>query len=98
MARFRLTVAASEDLRAISKYTVGQWGHGQAIRYLETLEENLRALADRPRVGRPRTELAPGLRSFPVESHVVFYLEEDQVITVVRLLHRAQDAERYLAE
>lgn len=93
MARFTLSAAAAADLRDIAAYTTEQWGAAQASLYLDALEARLGALAETPGAGRLRPELAAGLRSFPFESHVVFYVETGGGIAVARILHRRRDVE-----
>ena len=96
MARFALARAAVGDLESIADYTAERWGARQAAAYLEALEIRLRDLAERPASGRARDALAPGLRSFPFESHVIFYQQTEDGIVVARILHQRQDPERHL--
>ena len=42
-------------------------------------------------MGRPRGELAPRLRSFPVGPYVLFYRPTPNGIEVARVLHGARD-------
>ena len=53
-------------------------------------------LAQNPEMGRRQDDLAPGLRSFPVNSYVIFYmvLSGREGIDIVRVLHARQDRER----
>ena len=96
MPRFELARAALADLDAITDYTIERWGKMQAATYLDALEAQLADLARRPLIGRKRDDLAPGLFSFPFESHVVFYARTPFGITVARILHQRQDAPRHL--
>jgi toxin ParE1/3/4 len=49
-------------------------------------------LAGNPEIGRLRPELSvQGLRSFPVQTHVIFYLAQQDGIEVVRVLHGSRD-------
>jgi toxin ParE1/3/4 len=91
-----LARAALADLDAITDYTIERWGNMQAATYLDALEALLTDLARRPLTGRKRNDLAPGLFSYPFESHVVFYARAPFGIRVVRILHRRQDAARHL--
>lgn len=56
-----------------------------ADRMLDRIDEVLRMLRDRPFAGRERPELAPELRSFPVESYILFYLPLPDGIDLVRV-------------
>ena len=48
-------------------------------------------LASNPMMGRRRDELFPGLRSFAVGSHVIFYRVMSDGTDVIRVLHAARD-------
>jgi toxin ParE1/3/4 len=56
-----------------------------ADRMLDRFEDVLRKRRDRPLLGRERKELAPGLRSFPVASYVLYYLPLASGIELVRV-------------
>ena len=49
---YQLTELAREDLRAIARYTVSQWGIGQVQRYQSEVETCFREIADRTIQGR----------------------------------------------
>jgi toxin ParE1/3/4 len=60
----------------------------------DVLREIHRAVARLARnafMGRPRDELAPGLRSVLVHPHVVFYRVTDQSVAIARVLHQRRD-------
>jgi toxin ParE1/3/4 len=48
-------------------------------------------LADTPFAGRPRRDLAPNLRSFPVGNYIIFYVPIADGIEVVRVMHGHRD-------
>ena len=60
---------------------------------LDDVDSSCQLLAIQPQAGRLRPELAPELRSFPVDRYVVFYRPQDDGIDVVRVLHSARDIE-----
>jgi toxin ParE1/3/4 len=46
-------------------------------------------------IGRKRPEiLQEGIRGFPAESHVIFYIALQEGIELVRVIHGSQDLER----
>lgn len=63
----------------------------QADLFIDLLETQLALLSTQPEMGRARPELAPGLRSFPIRRHVVFYRTVRDGIEVVRVLRSARD-------
>jgi toxin ParE1/3/4 len=85
---------ARADLVDAWDYIAGESGPDRADDYLDRLAQRLQRLAEQPYMGRARPELAPGLRSFPAASHVVFYRPDAGGIIVVRVLHGRRDVER----
>lgn len=96
MARFRLTPDAQATLREIGVYTTERWGKQHAERYLREIYERFDYLASYPSTGKPRDEFRPGLRSYPQESHVIFYLCEEEGIVITNILHEKMEPERHL--
>lgn len=96
MPKIRISAAAESDIDEIVAYTTAEWGWRQAHRYLTKLEECLDALAKNPSIGRSCDPIRAGLRRFEVGRHVVFYLQEQGGILVVRLLHERMLPTSYL--
>jgi len=61
-----------------------------ADNYLDRIQHVCALIADNPAMGIERDELKVGVRSFPVESHVIFYLA-DKGIVVLRVWPSVQD-------
>nr|WP_298724574.1 type II toxin-antitoxin system RelE/ParE family toxin [uncultured Steroidobacter sp.] len=93
MSRYDLTARAAADLREIVGYTKQTWGIEQARHYREELEVALQKLSLMPDVGRQREALAPGVRSFRVAAHIAFYVQRQDGITILRLLHPSMDVD-----
>jgi toxin ParE1/3/4 len=72
MARIRQSRLAAADLLEIWVH-VARDDAAAADRLLDRIDEVCTKLAAAPELGRSREELAPGLRSFPVGRHVIFY-------------------------
>ncbi len=62
-----------------------------ADRWLDTIEEKCRLLAQMPGLGRKRPDLAPELRGFPIGNYIIFYRAVPEGIQVIRVLHGARD-------
>ena len=62
-----------------------------ADNYLERIQHVCELITDNPAMGIERDELKIGVRSFPVESHVIFYKAKDKGIVVLRVWPSAQD-------
>ena len=59
--------------------------------WVDRLDEQFRLLATQPKIGRPRNELAAGVRSFPFGRYVIFYMPLDDGVDVIRVLHGSRD-------
>ncbi len=70
-----------------------------ANRFFEATQSTFQRLARMPRIGSLATMIHPRLESmrwWPVkrfENYLIFYMETDEAIYVVRLLHRSRDIE-----
>lgn len=95
MANFYFTEQAERDLEAIIDFTVRRWGVAQSHNYIDDLEVVVQILADNPLLGAERDELFQGLRSFPYQSHLLFYVLHKEGIAIVRVLHMNADVVRY---
>ncbi len=63
--RYRLTLKAAEDLKAINDYTGRTWGNEQRRKYLGELRQRFRWLAENPRLGREGRSCAKTAIPFP---------------------------------
>ncbi len=97
MAEYRLSKSAENDLVEIADYTIATFGIEQSRRYRDGLNTCFQTLADTPMLGRSATlRLAPELRRYEYQSHVVFYMPELRDVLIVRVLHKNMDAPRHL--
>lgn len=92
MKRVRLSEQALADLDDIWLY-IAQDHISAADRFIDTLHQKCRELAESPGMGRGRDELAVGLRSLPVGNYVVFYRPMQGGIEVARILSGFRDLE-----
>lgn len=98
MSDYQLVISpvARDDLRGIYRFGLRNWGANRSFTYLENIKERLWALTEQPLLGIERPELLPGMRSFPVESHIVFYQVRSKQIEIIRVLHGRQDPNRHI--
>lgn len=68
---FRFTERAEKDVDAILSYTMATWGEAQTDAYVAGLFHLIELISENPALGRVRSELADGLRSFPYREHLV---------------------------
>jgi toxin ParE1/3/4 len=57
------------------------------------IDETFQLLARQPRMGRLRPELGDDIRSFVVNSYVIFYCPAGDGVEIIRVLHGARDIE-----
>ena len=96
MRKYRLTPSAKSDLIDIWNYTVETWGEKQAEKYLQNIEDKLNQLAANPELGRQRPEISAGYYSFPVQKHILFYLNSGGHIDIIGILHGKMDIDKNL--
>ncbi|EEZ4481193.1 type II toxin-antitoxin system RelE/ParE family toxin [Escherichia marmotae] len=94
----KFTTKAKEHIRNIRRYSILHWGVNVGEAYSATLRETMTKILDRkPSPGRDRSnDLAAGVRSFPVESHIIYYREVPAGIEILAVLHQAQDPHNHL--
>ena len=97
MAELRLTPEANADLEDITRYSLDQFGRATADRYLSAFESAFESLERYPESGAVYAGIVPDMRWTRCGSHQIFYRVEDDIVTVVRLLHFARDAKPALS-
>ena len=84
--------AALDDLFSIYRYVAEAAGTDVADAYDARIRNACLGLADFPRRGMPRDDLAVGLRTIPFERQaVIAYRVEKSEVHIVRVVHRGRD-------
>jgi len=83
------------DMADIWNY-IADDSEANADAFLHTIDNKLSLIATQPGMGRPRPELAPGLRSFPVGRYIILYQTLPDGIEIIRVLHSARDLDALL--
>jgi toxin ParE1/3/4 len=94
MRRVERRPKARFDLLGISNYIAENGGEARAERYLRRINDAISYLAQHPMMGLARPEVEAGIRSFPCDQHVIFYLPLEDGVEIVRVIHGAMDLER----
>lgn len=89
-----VTRHAENDLEAIGDYVVRESPRA-ALELLLRLRDRIAGLAEFPERHRLRRQLGPGYRVCVVESYVVVYRVETDVV-VMRVFHGSRDYERLM--
>jgi toxin ParE1/3/4 len=87
---YRLSALAEQDLEDIWLYVGEDASPTTADRLIDAIVERCELLAEQPAIGRLRPEFGAGVRSFVVESHVIYY-RHDRDILITRILHGRRD-------
>ena len=91
-----LTVAAEEDVADQAGW-IAAASPEAAARFIDAVAETIRFAAERPMAGVRYAVKAPslrGLRKLQItgfENRLLFYLERDDSLLIVRILHGARD-------
>jgi toxin ParE1/3/4 len=93
MMRLRLTAAAKRDLDDIWLY-IARDSEDAANRYIDEIVTRFAVLRSAPEMGRARNELKPGLRSHAVENYVIYYRQNRNTVSIMRVVHGARDPKR----
>lgn len=88
---------ALDDRDRIWDYYVRVAGRHTAEKILREIAEVIALLEEHPFAGRARNELRPGVRSFALRPHVVFYRVVNDTPQIVRVLDGRQDIEEKFA-
>lgn len=95
MRRLEFAPEAEADLVAIALYIAAD-DPERALTFVAELEARCAGMLEFPDTGRPRPELAPGLRCKPHGRYVIYYRPGAKTVRVERILHGARDAEAEL--
>lgn len=92
MTNIRIKAAAREDLKSIAKYTEEKWGREKRNNYLHDIDHAFQQLTSNNKLGRPCDHVRSGYRTFPVGSHIIFYvIGDDELVEIIRVLHKRMD-------
>ena len=90
MRRIRTTPAAREDLSELWRFIAAD-REGAADKMVRKINSKFDLLASFPGAGTNRSDLGPGIRSFPVRPYLIFFRATADELEVVRVLHGARN-------
>jgi toxin ParE1/3/4 len=96
MGHVIVTERAKRDLRRILSDLNERAGYRIAARYAADFKVAYRHLADVPAGGPPRPALGPKTRIAIVLPYIIVYDHDDDVVTVLRVLHGKRNITRDL--
>ena len=92
MSRVTRRPQAEADILEIWDF-IAEDSVAEADRWVDRLDAKFELWATQPMMGRPRDELAQGLRSLTFGRYVIFFEPMLEGIDVVRVLHGSRDLE-----
>lgn len=96
--KYQISAKATEDLEKIWLYTFEHWSLEQADRYFKLIIEEIEYLAKNPKSGKSIHFVRKEYRMAKVKSHLIFYKTENNLVSVIRILHQRMDIENRLGE
>jgi toxin ParE1/3/4 len=85
---------AEDDIAAVLQYSLDQWGAQQSEKYGDELYKAIENLLLFPERGKSRPDIFDNARTLVLGKHVIYYRIDDQIITIVRVLHSRLDISR----
>ncbi len=95
MPHYKFTPEAKADLQQIIDESDRSFGKQQRLKYIRGLQEKAKKLAERPATGTKRDDMIVGLKSAQYVSHIIYYVQQNQGIAIIRILHKRMDAKRH---
>lgn len=96
MAAYKLSIECEIDISEIYEYGIERFGLIQAQEYMIGLHDLFETLAENTNIGRDASEFYPSLKRFVYKSHMIFYLQTESGIFIVRTLSQSMVYERHL--
>ncbi len=95
MPTIRISLLVFDDLAEIWSY-IAEYSPTRADTFIDSIDRKFDELSRLPHIGRSRSELLPGLCSFPVGHYIVLYLVITDGIEVVRVQPASRDIDAQL--
>src|SRR5262245_35114309 len=88
---YRVSPLAEQDLHDIWSYVAADASPAIADKLIDAVFDRFELLVEQPRIGRNRAEFGEGVRTFVVESYVIYYRHDEGDILIARVLHGRRD-------
>ena len=97
--RIVVTPEARHQLDSIYDYIAGAASAEIALRFTDGILDHLTTLTDYPRIGTPRDDLRPGLRTLAHRRRVtIAFMVEDVAVVVIGIYYGGHDFEALLRD
>ena len=98
MSVYRLSIESENDIAGIYEYGIEKFGILQAQNYLLGMHDLFQTLTKNPGIGRDASEFSHSLKRFTYKSHMVFHLDIDPSILIIRVLHSHSNSAKSFKE
>jgi toxin ParE1/3/4 len=91
--RYQFTTSAKEDLQSLQVYLRVNFGEEKSQAFIQYLQEQIKTLLEYPELGivpRYRSLRLQGFRFLIIEKNYVFYKVDQDILTIIRILHQKQ--------
>lgn len=85
--KIEISAQANADLDRMVQEGLSQFGRKQTEGYLESVYAAFRMIADFPYANREYAEFEPPLRVYSHRSHLILYLVDDGLLSIIRIRH-----------
>jgi plasmid stabilization system protein ParE len=89
---------AALDLAEIETYSHEQWGKRVAAEYLQSIEQALSLLRERPGILARRAGVSPHFHFYPVRQHLLVFDVTENILHLLAVRHGGMDLPERLAE
>ena len=97
MARLKLTIRARQDITELAGYIANDSPQKASLFTLHLIKK-CQWVAEHPFMGRPRTDLAAGLRSTVFGNHIIFYQVLSDIVEITRVLHGSRNIKHIMRD
>ena len=94
MKALEIQPAARADLISAWLRVADDRGIDAADAYIEKIRDLCQLIASQPDMGVARDDVAHDVRSFPVDSYVIYYADGGSSLRILRVWHASQDPSR----
>ena len=87
---------AAADIELCADYTIGEWGHEQALQYVAEFRRAIEGLTTSALRHPLIEEIQPGLRRKRSGMHHIYYVASKDRVEVLKVLHVQRDPALHL--
>lgn len=91
----KIMPCAKRDLEGFQVYLEAEAGEEKAGEVIDSILARCRSLSSSPNIGRKRDEIEPGIRTVTEGKYVIYYIADEHVVVVTRILHSSRDVKAY---